>query len=380
MFDQYMNKIWSYRYKSRKSVKGIISIENESSLTLFLTEARSRLLELKERNGSTCGMEYSKLTNPTELVDFIEKMKLPEMASSGARDVDVARIYLTNERNSHEDVDINIKEGKSSVLNLIKTMLIEHLNFFSNGVSFRAFSGHGSLEGLTNKMIDFNLIQLDKAIKLSQKPKSKTKLVSKKPTKLTGLNIGIEIEFEGCNCQHLEKDLLKLGAVSFHSGWDGCEKDGDEEGSRLRENRLRLESYKSLPALFYLLEQMIALGCTITNKSGMHYHVDCRDSKKWNKVHNIRGVSLFKNVDMLHYKQMHKVFEKMQADGDWFYEQISIKSDFKTVEWRMGSQTLNYSKITLQILVAIHITEAFTNNSKPNLPYLTMLAEVYSEI
>jgi len=216
------------------------------------------------------------------------------------------------------------------------------------------------------KFIDWIKTKLQKKITKGIKQKKITK----------GINIGIEIEYEGCNCQHLEKELLRLGAVSFDSGWDGSTKKGHEEGARLRENRLRLESWKSLPALFYLLEKMIEGGCAITNKSGMHYHVDLRHENRFAKFTNRKNEGINELAGEA-YANLKKIYELETSSSfvQYFNEKIKMQREFTTAEWRMGSQTLNYKKITLQIFAAIHITDTMTQNRKPNEKYIQMLAE-----
>ena len=199
------------------------------------------------------------------------------------------------------------------------------------------------------------------------------------------INIGIEIEYDGCNCQQLEKQLLANGAVSFNSGWDGGGTIGDRPGDcfgRLRENRLRINGMKGLKALYILLEWMKENNCKIAEKSGMHYHVDCTDIL--GEVQNIweNGVSIIEsrvnerlaNLTERSEKAIESIYNQ---DVQIFYSYIKPQTDFNTIEWRMGTPTLQYKTLVLQVLVAIHITEcAKYKNKTPNEKYLRILGEI----
>jgi len=199
------------------------------------------------------------------------------------------------------------------------------------------------------------------------------------------INIGIEIEYDGCNCQQLEKQLLANGAVSFNSGWDGGGTSGERPGvclGRLRENRLRINGMKGLKALYILLEWMKNNNCKIAEKSGMHYHVDCTDVL--GETQGIWGSEITKIGyavnDILANLTGHseRAIESVYNQAvQIFYSYIKSQSEFNTIEWRMGTPTLQYKTLVLQILVAIHITEcAKYKNKTPNEKYLRILGEI----
>jgi hypothetical protein len=385
LLDQYMNKIWSYRYeKTLTSAIPIIIGAGKSPITLFLLEVKRVLEETKGKFDSARGHVNSIYVNGDDFVSFIESKRFNNLSRIRSTSYEeLMGVYISDKRDNYEHYTIkNNTESKSILLTIVDLMK----NRISpekrqEGVYFRSLYLKSDTT-LIDKFISENEKQIDEAIKLSIKQQKSIKQHIKKQSIFQGLNVGIEIEYDGCNCQDMESDLLKLKAVSFHSGWDGSQMNGDQIGSRLRENRLRLESHKSLPALYLLLKSMIDKGCTLTQNSGMHYHVDCRYKDKFKKAEKTSSYrDLFKTTTSEDWKCIFNIYEFSKSHStDDFCGQFKIKSEFETIEWRMGSQTLNYSKITLQILVAIHMTEVFTNNSKPNTSYLKMLSEIYSEI
>ena len=60
---------------------------------------------------------------------------------------------------------------------------------------------------------------------------------------------------------------------------------------------------------------------------------------------------------------------------------INMQDEFGTMEWRMGSKTLIYSKIILQILFAIHLTNAIRyKNKQVNNDYLISLGKIAMDL
>lgn len=366
--DQYIGRCWSYaKAKETESPVKLINTlryliecikESEDASPVHMHEKDERTkfnaeeMLLAIANAEEAG-EIKNITNAQSRVEF----------------------YLSDNNDSNESIRAGAERNNKTILFAIKALILRDLGQYTKEgycTKLRAISVNNK-DGY-DSFVKENIDQIEKLIKFIS-PK-KTKQTKRKAGKTVGTNIGIEIEYEGCNMQHLEKDLLKLGAVSFHSGWDGSTKDGHEQGSRLRECRLRLESWRSLPALFLLLEKMIELGCSITQNSGMHYHVDLRYKKRWNDFYRNMGRigskiegSLYASIKRVYELETNEKFE------DYFWERLKRQSDFKTAEWRMGSQTLNYKKLVLQILVAIHITDAITQNIMPNESYIKMLAE-----
>jgi len=220
------------------------------------------------------------------------------------------------------------------------------------------------------------------------------KTPGKKRKEYKSINIGIEIEYDGCNCQSLEKQLIANGAISFNSGWDGGGTNGSQQcpkhnGSRLRENRLRINGMKGLKSLYILLEWMKENDCRIDNNSGMHFHIDCRDKPKQETDFNIevyiqRIINIIQDATCETKNNMCIVYRinEIRKFTEWGFMYCTIKAhiEFSTIEWRMGSPTLNYKTLALQILVAIHITEcAKHKNKNPNDKYLQMLGEISIE-
>lgn len=203
-----------------------------------------------------------------------------------------------------------------------------------------------------------------------------------------GQNVGIEIEYEGTWHKYLEKKLNSSKyAVSFNSGIDGGQTDGSKynSNSRLRENRLRINGSRGLNALHFLLEEMVKSRSKMTDRSGMHYHID------------LRSVDLLikERIDVVQEMWLlidrYRIQEQLRLIFDVKSELIDLKScmtrlmkfptEFNTIEWRMGTPTFNFTKLAVQILCAIHITNAlFKKKKNIDVEYLKYLAEIYNKI
>jgi hypothetical protein len=223
------------------------------------------------------------------------------------------------------------------------------------------------------------------------------RLMGKKHKEYKSINVGIEIEYDGVNCQCLEKQLLANGAISFNSGWDGGGEDGNhcpqQHLHRLRENRLRINGMKGLKSLYILLEWMKNNNCKIDSESGMHYHIDCTDVAEKSYSSNNRIEIYYKrvrdiifNLSVITNTAVARVYEMPKAqcicDNDLNLWKFGLKAndEFSTIEWRCGTPILQYKTLVLQILVAIHVTECSKyQNKNPNDKYLWMLGEISDE-
>jgi hypothetical protein len=211
----------------------------------------------------------------------------------------------------------------------------------------------------------------------------------KKRKEYKSINIGIEIEYDGCSCQCLEKQLLANGAVSFDSGYDGGgthNSDASPYNNRLRENRLRINGMKGLKSLYILLEWMKKNDCKIANSSGMHFHIDCTDVipysvDYWDMVNKLKRIDIGINTKINNSLEFSKIaiskIYKIEIDNMFLGNNIKQHIDFRTIEWRMATPILHYKTLVLQILVAIHVTEcAKYKNKNLNDKYLWMLGEI----
>ena len=366
--DQYIGRCWAYAKESQK--EGSLKLINTLEYLIECIEATKKS-DPVHMHGNDKRTEFDAI----EMLKAIFDAEDAGVIVNETRNESRVEFYLMDNNGNNESKYVGENKKEKTILFAIKGIISDDLSNYekeNHCTKLRAISVNNR-----DKYDDFvseNVKQIENLIKLLARKKQKQN--KRKNKKTVGTNIGIEIEYEGCNMQHLEKDLLKLGAVSFHSGWDGSTKDGHEQGSRLRECRLRLESWKSLPALFLLLEKMIELGCSITQNSGMHYHVDLRYKKRWNDFYRNMG-RIGSKIEGSLYTSIKRVYELETNERfeEYFWERLNKQSDFKTAEWRMGSQTLNYKKLVLQILVAIHITDAITQNIMPNESYIKMLAE-----
>ena len=145
---------------------------------------------------------------------------------------------------------------------------------------------------------------------------------------------------------------------------------------RLRENRLRINGHRGLNALYFLLEEMNKTNSIMTTKSGMHFHIDLTHQGP-RKLEFDPGWRLLNSTEL---KLLHSIFEIKNSDRH-IKEQIRFPTEFNTMEWRMGSPTLNYSKLVIEILTAIHVTNVITKKNKQiNSEYLKCLLDIKTKL
>ena len=199
--------------------------------------------------------------------------------------------------------------------------------------------------------------------------------------KFIGQNVGIEIEYDGVWHNYLEKELVKTkNAISFNSGIDGGITNGSNEMyfmyERLRENRLRINGHRGLDALYFLLEEMNKTNSIMTTKSGMHFHIDLTHQGS-RKLESDPDWKLLNSTEL---ELLHSIFEIKNSDRH-IQEQIRFPTEFNTMEWRMGSPTLNYSRLVIEILTAIHVTNVITKKNKQiNSEYLKCLLDIKTKL
>jgi hypothetical protein len=130
-------------------------------------------------------------------------------------------------------------------------------------------------------------------------------------------------------------------------------------------------------------------GCTMTNKSGMHYHIDLTkkkgaedDSNYSSKVDEIRkDLYDLAKKDWETISAIRNIFELDYIDPSHFVREIKYPTEFRTMEWRMGSQSLNFTKITIQILFSIHMSNAvFSKEKKIDIEYVKFLSSLITKI
>lgn len=195
-----------------------------------------------------------------------------------------------------------------------------------------------------------------------------------------GQNVGIEIEYDGIWHNYLEKELIKTkNALSFNSGIDGGVTDGSNERylmhERLRENRLRINGHRGLVALHFLLEEMNRTNSIMTVNSGMHFHIDL--------THIIRKKSVDPDWSFVGESQLQIIYDIFEIKNRSMHirSEIRFPTEFNTMEWRMGSPILNYSRLAIEILTAIHVTNVIMKKNKQiNSEYLKCLLDIKTKL
>lgn len=213
-------------------------------------------------------------------------------------------------------------------------------------------------------------------------------------------NIGIEIEYSGPYV-NVHSRMKAMGAISYECGYDGYhgdrKQDRKNKDSRLRELRLRMNGIYSIKALDHLLKRMKELDCGHSDNSSIHYHIDRRHVSKNSKGAVLEVATIITSERRLRtadekdkwlsndslLKSIGAIFEYGSTNdvANAIKGKVKHSDEFGTLEWRLGSKTLSYSKIILQILTAIHLTNSTRYSDKQfNEEYIAMLAKIAKEL
>lgn len=210
-------------------------------------------------------------------------------------------------------------------------------------------------------------------------------------------NVGIEIEYSGPYV-NVHSEMKAMGAVSYECGYDGhygdIKQNRKNKNSRLRELRLRMNGIYSIKALNHLLKRMKELDCGHSDHSSIHYHIDRRHVLTNDSERVLEGAERVKRDEMKIKKEAWASNDSILASIGIIFEykltsdvtndiigRIKYSDEFETLEWRIGSRTLSYSKIVLQILTAIHLTNSTRYSNKQfNEEYIAMLAKIAKEL
>jgi len=370
--DQYINTIWPYEIKKVNQgdrVEAATAYDVLDPILNFLSD----LIDEGESGYVDRAYKFKREFTCSEILKALISLKnTPSWIAPSS----IGEIVFCS---SEDSISIEMNPSKNS--NFID-LLIHRLKSVGSHVKYYKMVSDTSNErtGTTPA--------IKKLISYILKVKKQKKIINSSKFKriYLGQNVGIEIEYEGVWQEYLEKELTKSRyAISFNSGIDGGGQDGSKynNNSRLRENRLRINGHRGLNALHYLLEDMINSGCSITNKSGMHYHIDLThlDEKKLDISVCDKFVAICNNNRI--HSQLASIFE-VTREGivlDVLWPLIRYPTEFTTIEWRMGTPTFNFTKLTIQILCAIHVTNVLFGSKKTmDVEYLTHLAEIYKQI
>ena len=364
--DQYINTIWPYEIK-KKFDNNYSSHENE--IIVSLKKSLSYIINNVSENDryETVITFKTRITRADAVLVFMNNM---EQKTFSCRGNNILEICFISEVDDHEAFNVEASKESAYIDRIIQKLGLLSGNYVTR-IKIRMISGRTNQNEIILAFL--NLFR-------NKEKKNKFKRV------YLGQNIGIEIEYEGIWQKYLEKKLNSSRyAVSFNSGIDGGETNGAKynDGSRLRENRLRINGHRGLSALHYLVEDMIKSKCSITNKSGMHYHIDLTHLTE--KKRDIPARERFRKIcaSTEIERQLADIFELggNRIIIETLYTLLRYPTEFTTIEWRMGTPTFNFTKLTIQILCAIHVTNVLFGSKKTmDVEYLTYLAEIYKQI
>lgn len=210
-------------------------------------------------------------------------------------------------------------------------------------------------------------------------------------------NVGIEIEYSGPYV-NVHSKMKAMEVVSYECGYDGYSGDMIHDRrttkSRLRELRLRMNGIYSIEALDCLLKRMKELDCGHSAHSSIHYHIDRRHVLKNDSERVLGGAERIRRDEISAKKEAWASNDSILASIGIIFEykltseiandirgRIKYSDEFETLEWRLGSRTLSYSKMILQILTAMHLTNSTRYSNKQfNEEYIAMLAKIAKEL
>ena len=358
--DQFINKIWPYKIEKAFKTK------QEEQSDIF-DEILKRIMKI--RNDEDKSDEINLGTIP---LNNVKGEKLIEMFNKNIKNKHCYSngnyiIRLKFHTDTGMSTRVHINDGLRNYREEFTKVILESAIY--TRIEIVAVDGRVG----TDEVIDAFLSCVKN--KKSRKTKEKFK------REFIGQNVGIEIEYDGIWHNYLEKELIKTkNAISFNSGIDGGITNGSDEmyfiHERLRENRLRINGHRGLDALYFLLEEMNKTNSIMTTKSGMHFHIDLTHQGS-RKLESDPDWKLLNSTEL---ELLHSIFEIKNSDRH-IQEQIRFPTEFNTMEWRMGSPTLNYSKLVIEILTAIHVTNVITKKNKQiNSEYLKCLLDIKTKL
>ena len=359
--DQFINKIWPYKIEKVFKTKQKVQSDVFDEILKRIMKIRNDEDKSNEINLGTIPLNNVK---GEELIEMFNKnIKTKHCCSNGNY---IIRLTFKT------DTGMSRKEHISSGIRNYREEFTEVIfkSAVYTGIEIVAVDGRVG----TDEVIDAFLSCVEEN-KKSRRTEDKFK------RKFIGQNVGIEIEYDGVWHNYLEKELVKTkNAISFNSGIDGGITNGSNEmyfiHERLRENRLRINGHRGLDALYFLLEEMNRTNSIMTTKSGMHFHIDLTHQGS-------RGLKYdpdWKLLNSTELELLHNIFEIKNSDRH-IKEQIRFPTEFNTMEWRMGSPILNYSKLVIEILTAIHVTNVIMRQNKQiNGEYLKYLLDIKTKL
>ena len=359
--DQFINKIWPYKiekaYKTEQKYQSDVFDEILKRIMIVRNhEDKSDEIDL--------GMIHLNDIKGEELIRIFNKNMKDQTCNSSGNHI----ISLELQAKTGRPTRIYIKDGFRNYREEITKVIFESAIY--TRIEMIAVDGRMG----TDEVIDAFLSCVEEN-KKSRRTEDKFK------RKFIGQNVGIEIEYDGIWHNYLEKELVKTkNAISFNSGIDGGITNGSDGmyfmHDRLRENRLRINGHRGLNALYFLLEEMNKTNSIMTTKSGMHFHIDLTHQGP-RKLEFDPDWRLLNSTEL---ELLHSIFEIKNSDRH-IQEQIRFPTEFNTMEWRMGSPTLNYSKLVIEILTAIHVTNVITKKNKQiNSEYLKCLLDIKTKL
>ena len=359
--DQFINKIWPYK------IKKVFKDEQKKQSDVF-DKILKRIMTIRNHENKSdeidLGMIHLNDIKGEELIRIFNKNMKDQTCNSSGNHI----IRLELQAKTGRSTRIYIKDGFRNYRKEITEVIFESAIY--TGIEMVAVDGRLG----TDEVIDAFLSCVEEN-KKSRRTEDKFK------RKFIGQNVGIEIEYDGIWHNYLEKELVKTkNAISFNSGIDGGITNGSDGmyfmHDRLRENRLRINGHRGLVAFHFLIEEMKRTNSIMTIKSGMHFHIDLTHQGS----RNLESDPNWRLLNDPELKLLCSIFEIKNSDRH-IKEQIRFPTEFNTMEWRMGSPTLNYSKLAVEILTAIHVTNVITKKNKQiNSEYLKCLLDIKTKL
>ena len=357
--DQFINKIWPYKIEKAFKTK------QEEQSDIF-DEILKRIMKIRNDEDKS-----DKINLGTIPLNNVKGKKLIEMFNKNIKNKHCYSngnyiIRIKFQTDTGRFTRVNIDDGLRNYREEFTEAILESAIY--TGIEIVAVDGRVG----TDEVIDAFLSCVKN--KKTRKTKEKFK------REFIGQNVGIEIEYDGIWHNYLEKELIKTkNAISFNSGIDGGVTDGSNERylmhERLRENRLRINGHRGLGAFYFLLEEMNRTNSIMTVNSGMHFHIDLTHLNK----EKLAGPD-WSFVGGSQLQIIYDIFE-IKDRSMHIKSEIRFPTEFNTMEWRMGSPILNYSKLVIEILTAIHVTNVITKKNKQiNSEYLKYLLDIKTKL
>ena len=130
------------------------------------------------------------------------------------------------------------------------------------------------------------------------------------------------------------------------------------------EQRFRIPNGLEGLICLYLVCEQLKLNSSLNLDSGSHFHCDCTNYQQLLSVDLLKKHQdfIFRELDLWDYKGTYNKKAIAYSKGCW----LNVRDSFKTLEFRIGEMTFDYSVLSKRIFSVVHIVETIINIEQIN--------------